>query len=58
MGGQLESVLFVWLFLVGAEQASQHVAPNLSFHCNTGYTERDCDVQLGSSECHGLDAAR
>ena len=47
MGGQLESVLFVGLFLVGAEQAPQHVAPNLSFHCNTGYTERDCDVQLG-----------
>ncbi len=47
MGGQLGSVLFVCLFLVGAGQASQDVAPDLIFRCNTGYTQQDCDVQLG-----------
>jgi hypothetical protein len=46
MGGQLWSVLFAWLFVVGG-QASHHVAPTSRFHCNTGYTERDCGVQLG-----------
>jgi hypothetical protein len=47
MGGQLGSVLFASLFLVGAGQASPHVAPNVRFNCNTGYTERDCGAQLG-----------
>ncbi|HEX2340215.1 MAG TPA: hypothetical protein VHI98_07020 [Vicinamibacterales bacterium] len=47
MGGQLGSVLFVCLFLGGVAQPPHHVAPNSSFRCNTGYTERDCNVQLG-----------
>jgi hypothetical protein len=47
MGGQLGSLLVAWLVVVGAGQFSTNIAPKFRFHCNTGYTERDCDVQLG-----------
>jgi hypothetical protein len=46
MGSQLRRLLVVSLFLVAPRQPASIAAPNLHFHCNTGYNVRDCDVQL------------
>jgi hypothetical protein len=46
MGRELQRLLFVSSFLIATRQPPFIAAPNLHFYCNTGYTVRDCDVQL------------
>ena len=46
MGNQLWGLLFSWLSVAETGQSFPTVAPKLHFHCNTGYIERDCEVQL------------
>jgi hypothetical protein len=48
MGNQLWvwGLLFSWLYVSETGQPFPTVAPKLHFHCNTGYIQRDCEVQL------------
>ena len=46
MGNQLWGLLFSWLSVAETGPMFPTVAPKLHFHCNTGYIERDCEIQL------------
>lgn len=46
MGNQLGGILLAGLSAIASGQPSPTLVPNFHFHCNTGYTERDCEVQL------------
>jgi len=48
MGGTLQCLLLVaWLCLVATGQSPSSVAPSFQFHCNIGYSVRDCELHLG-----------